>query len=611
MDTPHGRRALVPVVYVGIVFLLLIAGLFFRGFSRDVGDASVAGRYTLLPVLGSHSLDTLTFTWNGLSLHFSRSSTPGLSDFQSESGDDEIVLASGTRLRLVPGTDVGGSLTISATGAAAGAAPGRLVVPYTLAGMETEAPAGSSMAWRSAGRTYVLTLPAAARVDDSAGTITLPVDSGTWTAALTMSGTQAVAPAAVVAAARPAASPVRLPDEKDLPTVAQLQAAAARWLDTAYAGWSASRFSSKDGVWSIPGGTPSFSEVLGVGLLSEAVARGTWKTVFPLWQDALARARARPAPPALSFATSVFDGGTRDYIRASSITSAALVDQARTLLASGDNAFLRIADVIPLLLDHGTHDDFTAARAFITGKNVPSLDVPGAIGLLGALTGMAEGIDSSDPVRKALLDVVNRRLLPAARSTDGGLFLETTAGIVDVAASLRCGGLLVRAGAALSDTRTAAVGRALVVAALALGDASGTLPATLTLASGKVASRAGTVAAEAVYPFVPAGRQVPREIPLARQVAAGVSLWTAADLVSAVKADSTVQIVLGYPAGVPHYFAIQGLPAFTQVRMHGIPWHADASYAKYSDGWSFDDAAGVFYGKLTGRTGQEEIDITF
>jgi hypothetical protein len=72
-----------------------------------------------------------------------------------------------------------------------------------------------------------------------------------------------------------------------------------------------------------------------------------------------------------------------------------------------------------------------------------------------------------------------------------------------------------------------------------------------------------------------------------------------------------LRLLLGYPAGVPHYFVIQGVGPFAEVRIHGIPWHADPAFARYSDGWAYDAAAHLFSGKLTGRTSREEIDILF
>jgi hypothetical protein len=136
------------------------------------------------------------------------------------------------------------------------------------------------------------------------------------------------------------------------------------------------------------------------------------------------------------------------------------------------------------------------------------------------------------------------------------------------------------------------------------------LPASLRLASGRVASRAGSLAPESLVPWLPTGLQLPREVSLGNSVGPGVSVWTAAD-VSANRDGGAVRLVLGYPAGVPHYFVIQGIGPFGEVRIHGIPWHADPSFGKYSDGWSYDPAARLFNGKLTGRTAKEEIDIAF
>jgi len=47
------------------------------------------------------------------------------------------------------------------------------------------------------------------------------------------------------------------------------------------------------------------------------------------------------------------------------------------------------------------------------------------------------------------------------------------------------------------------------------------------------------------------------------------------------------------------------------IRMHGIPWHADPAYAKYSDGWAYDSGTRTLYVKLTGRQPREELDIQY
>jgi len=144
-----------------------------------------------------------------------------------------------------------------------------------------------------------------------------------------------------------------------------------------------------------------------------------------------------------------------------------------------------------------------------------------------------------------------------------------------------------------------------------MADSSAALPATLTLKSGQIASRDGALPPESVYGLLPLGRFVPREIPLDRQIGAGISLWTAADLVSADLSGNVATLVLSFPVGIPHYFLVQGVRSFTQIQLHGIPWHSDPTYYRYSDGWSFDGSSGTLSMKLTGRQPQERVVLEF
>ena len=50
MHNSPGRSPFLTFVYGGIVLLLVLLALFARGFSRDIGDGRVAGRYSLFPL---------------------------------------------------------------------------------------------------------------------------------------------------------------------------------------------------------------------------------------------------------------------------------------------------------------------------------------------------------------------------------------------------------------------------------------------------------------------------------------------------------------------------------------------------------------------------------
>ncbi|HEY9595888.1 MAG TPA: hypothetical protein VHE79_15520, partial [Spirochaetia bacterium] len=266
---------------------------------------------------------------------------------------------------------------------------------------------------------------------------------------------------------------------------------------------------------------------------------------------------------------------------------------------------------IPLLLAHGSADQLSAAEDFLVGRNAAALDIGSALGLLGDLVDYAEDVQAMDPVLKAIKTVIDRPLLPAVRTTSAGVFLETERGKSAIADGITCGSLFLRAGALLDSTLVTAVGRGLLVAALGLTDDTGMLPATVAVDGDRLGAREGSLGPESVYTLLPLDRRTPKLTPLTRQVGAGAWIWTAARVVSVDASASGLKIVLGYPAGVPCNTVIQGIRGFSLIRLHGIPWHTDPTYYRYSDGWAFDSDARTFYLKVTGRADQEEIDFVY
>ena len=612
LPTGHLR---IPAVYGGIVLLLLLLAFFAPGFSQGVGDARVAGRYVLLPLFRPRALQSLTLSWNGMALRFSRSTTPALEGFETSDAGAAIILADNVRLRLTPGNDLNGSLSISPEASSAGAAAGPLVIPFTLSGSVQEQAAGSALSWERDGRTYLLSLPPGARVDAESRLLMLPLDSKGID--LRMAGAPALMASSRVFSARAAGHSSQLPDEKSLPTEDQMQAAVAKYVDAAYAGWTGTRYSAENGLWKMPDGSARFSDEIGVGLLAESLYRGMMDRFLPIWSDAVARQQDRLPGQKLALRTSAYAGNVRDFLHGLQSDAAADVDRARVLIAKSDPSLFGMDGISTLLADHGTPNQLRAAQTLMTGVSTTGLDTPAALGLLDGLLDSAQepGAGAAEERRRdaarAARELIDKRILPSVHSTDAGAFLDSTPGQSVVKDDLLCGSLLLRAGSVLDYSRAAAIGRSLVVASLGLADDSGLLPGTLTLASGRVVARAGVLAAESAYELLPLDRYLPREIPLSSQLGPGAWLWTAARLVSITGSDAAVSMVVAYPVGVSHYMAIQGLRPFTQIRLHSIPWHSDPSYAKYSDGWAYDVVSRTLYLKLKGRAAQEEIDIRF
>jgi hypothetical protein len=610
MQRFSARSALPFAVFGGVVLLLLCLALWARGFTADVGDARVAGRFAPFPLFQARALRDLTLSWNGMSLRFSGSTRPALAAYDISGDGRDIVFDTEMRLRLSPGSDAGGSLAITRLASTGGAST--LVVPFSVSGVRELSAVPGTLAWKRAGRTFFLELPAGTQIDDEGRTLTLPAGAAGWTVRLRTEGV-AVGAAAVstivrTAPASSAAAPSRLPDEKSMPTNEQLQTALSHFTDASFAGWTSSRFSPADGRWKLPDGSTAFSEDIGTALLAEAVARGSWQQYLPLWLDALARRQKASPDVQPAFTTSAYVGGVRDYARSAAARDAALIEKARALLAASDVSLLSIPGLIPLLLDHGSPEMPKAAGAFLAARSGARLDGGLEAGLLEGLADYAQLLDAGDTVISALKRAVDKGIMPLIRTADAGVYVDSGSGSVDIKNSIRCGSLLIRAGVIIQSSQAAAVGRGLVASALSLADGAGVLPSSLKLSSGHALGRAGMLLPENVYALLPLDSFLAREIPLP-QLGQGAWIWTSARVISAQRAGAQITLVLGYPRGAAHHFILQGITPFTQVRLHGIPWHTDPTYFRYSDGWAYDSTTQTMYVKLTGKSDREELDI--
>jgi hypothetical protein len=396
-----------------------------------------------------------------------------------------------------------------------------------------------------------------------------------------------------------------------MPSEDRLQASLAAYADAAYQGWSVSRYLAADARWQLVDGTAGFSEDIGIGLLAESVARGTWQRMFPLWSNAVAAEKRRAPQAALTLATSAYVGGTREFAKSLQERAAQHLEKVRSLLESSDDQLLLTPGLVTLLADHASPDLLQKTGAFLAGRSPSSLDIPAATGFVEALVEYSRVVRSDDATMRLLKEAINLRILPALRTTNAGVFLDSGSGKSDVRAGIFCGVLLLRAGTLIDSSLAAALGRGLITSGLSLADEKGILPATLLLAGGRISSRDGLLAPESIYPMLPLARFVPQETPLSAQLGPGAWVWTSAGLASATTSASGAALVFSYPPGVPYNLVLQGIRPFAALKLHGIPWHADPTYFKYSDGWTYDAGSRTLFMKVTGKADREKIDIAW
>jgi hypothetical protein len=360
-------------------------------------------------------------------------------------------------------------------------------------------------------------------------------------------------------------------------------------------------------------GKKAFAEDIGIGLLAESVARGSFDSAIQMWSAAVSNQLNQSASSDLSFASCVYSGRVKEFTKLLQEQDAVQVERLKTLAEQKDPSLASRPGVLVYALDRGGPTLAGTVLSSLQTLNQAQLPLPALLTTLEALEDSTQFMGDEATVTIALRDLIEKRLLPSlSATTAGAVFLASTGGAsADVALSVRCGSLLLRAGPLLQSPRLAALGRALIVSSVSLASDNGFLPATVVLASGHVSSQSGTLAPESVYAMLPTGRYVPHELPLFRLMGPRRWVWTASEMTSAIDADGQIRLVFAYPAGVPQHLVFRGLQPFQQIKMHGIPWHSDPSYAKYSDGWDYDPTTRTLFMKITGKADKEEVDFTF
>jgi hypothetical protein len=413
----------------------------------------------------------------------------------------------------------------------------------------------------------------------------------------------------ISAAESPRARP--LPDEATLPSEDGLEASLAAYTKAAYLGWSESRYLAADAQWRLGDGTAGFSEEIGVGLLAESIARGTWPQIFPFWSNALSAQLHQSPQSDLSFITSAYVGGEREFAKAQQVRSAQGLLQATALLARSDSQLLLIPNIVTLVADHASPALLQETGMFLASQSPSKLEMSAAVGLVEALLEYSQLVGPQEEVLRHLKEAIDGRIIPSVLTTNAGVFLDSGSGKSDVKTGIVCGTLLVRSGSLLNSPLASAVGRGLIASGLALADEKGMLPATIGFNQGRISSRDGLLAPESIYTILPLARYVPRETSLAAQLGPEAWFWGSARLESAIADASGASFIFSYPASVPYHIVLKGVRPFTQLKLHGIAWHADPSYFKYSDGWAYDADSKTLFMKVTGRAEREQILIAW
>jgi hypothetical protein len=254
---------------------------------------------------------------------------------------------------------------------------------------------------------------------------------------------------------------------------------------------------------------------------------------------------------------------------------------------------------------YGPEGSADRVKGLLLQAKIPD-DAPGLVGLLQNLLTL-QALQPSDTVAARVQDVQHAMLAKVVRR-EGELFVQPSAGLLDLKSGLILGRLWLDAARTLSNQAYGSAGAQLVASALSFQDTGGRLPETLVIQDGQIIRQEGTLLPEDIYAAVKPAQ--PQETEL--------SAWGPGSFVRAPAkvTEQTITAVAAkfsfrFPAGAAEHIVIAGVPAFDHITMHGIRWRTDPQFQSYTDGWYYSTSTKTLYVKIKHREDLEELAIHF
>jgi hypothetical protein len=183
----------------------------------------------------------------------------------------------------------------------------------------------------------------------------------------------------------------------------------------------------------------------------------------------------------------------------------------------------------------------------------------------------------------------------------------------DLGFNLRLGDALVKYGESADNGDWAALGRSLILSALALSDEAGAVPESVTLSERLETAEAGSsrLSSARLYRLLLPGDHYPRAVSVGSGET-GLWAWTAASALAGRQAGNVLDISVSFPVGETHYMLIRGVRPFTKLQLYNMDYRTDPQFERYdSSGWSYSASEQTLLLKMKHRTSTEHIVIYY
>ena len=603
---------LIPVLYVGVIFLLVLFQFTGREVvSEVVGELAFSGTIRPGAELGSREIAEVRVEFRGISFFFDAEepvvirSADGstheasLITYESQENGFDVVFEHDVILRytLHPGETDELHINAIVSSDAVAEAGSSLVIPFRFSAGASlhDSEVTDALPVRYDGQNYFMTLPPRGVIDPVGRLITL---SGNL-ASQTIRYTQAPDDSVNVATVWFSDNALAIPD-------AVFDASVARYIDAAYNGWRTRRYNGGTGTWTVRDGSPRFSEAILTAYLAEAWHRNEYTAAFNEMRRAADLHR-----DSISLLSSPFLGNLREVTQRQIELDRVEAERLQRMIDARDPAVFAVDDIVGFAADRGGERLYDSLIAFASALDFRGLDFASVLDLL-----RAAHLDRHVPAdAKATLarvrPIIDERVIPALVRTDEKFFVQIAPGRIDVYYSILAGKVLEAVGLAENSSRYVTIGRNVITSALSLANEDGYLPATLFTRGGELRGSEGAFGPERVYTLLSRNPAYPRRISLRDEVGPGTWMHTIAEVTNVSISATAHRFTLRYPRNRTHYIVMAGVRPFADMQLFRQLWRDDPLFESYVKGRHYDASTQTLMIKYTDDSVQADIVLLY
>lgn len=378
------------------------------------------------------------------------------------------------------------------------------------------------------------------------------------------------------------------------------------YVETAFLGWTYTRYSRTSGTWRMPDATQSFDENILSAALTEAVRRGTTSETADRFREGIQRHAEETTWISAPHLGDIVDKG--ENIGEGDIDR---IRNIETMISEEDLSLFSSPDLLSFIADRAPTPLFQDLAEFAARVDIEEIEARYAPGLLNLYLESREIEDPLSAAFDGFDSAVEASIFPAIWLTDQGYFLGSNNGSIDILTSVRAGAAVARIGVYQANPFYEAIGLELIASVLSLSGSEGFLPAVLRMDGRTVIGSSGYIKPEEIYPLISGDTYYPHYVSLSNALGSRGWAWTAAEEFQGRQNGSSIELSFTYPVDESHHMIINGIEPFSFITLFGIRWKSDPRFQFYGSGWFYDEGRKTLFVKITHSQEMEEIVISY